>query len=111
MELAVPPSRPSVPASCPDLFREYKVTFRATPRFDVKRLDAGAMMPSAIAAIRLLMLTGCRKSEILTLRWSDVDLQAGEIRLADAKSGPRAVQLSLTAVGLLEALPRLRDSP
>ncbi len=44
----------------------------------LKRLEvSGSTMPSAVAAIRLLMLTGCRKSEILTLRWSDVDLDAG----------------------------------
>ena len=48
----------------------------------------GGASPKAVAAIRLLMLTGCRKSEILTLRWSDVDLDAKELRLADAKAGP-----------------------
>ena len=42
---------------------------------------------------------------------SDVDLEAGEIHLGDAKSGPRAVQLPPTAVRLLEALPRRKDSP
>ncbi len=47
------------------------------------------MMPSATAAVRLPMLTGCRKSEILILRWSEVDLDAAEIHLADAKPGPR----------------------
>ena len=57
------------------------------------------------------MLTGCRKSEVLTLCWSDVDLDAGEIHLDDAKAGPRAVQRPPTAVGLLEALPRREDSP
>ena len=56
------------------------------------------------------LTTGCRKSEILTLRWSDVDLDAGELRLADSKTGPRAVQLPPTAVELLEALPRRKDS-
>ena len=50
-------------------------------------VDDGTASPMAATAIRLLMLTGCRKSEILTLRWTDVDLDAGELRLADAKSG------------------------
>ena len=69
-------------------------------------VDSASASPIAMAAIRLLMLTGCRKSEILTLRWTDVDLEAGELHLADAKAGPRAVQLPPTAVRLLEALPR-----
>ena len=44
----------------------------------LKRLEAkGSMMPSAIAAIRLLMLTGCRSDEILTLKWDDVDRRRG----------------------------------
>ncbi len=71
----------------------------------------GRGSPAAVAAIRLLMLTGCRRSEVLTLRWTDVDLEAGELRLADAKTGPRAVQLSPTAVRLLETQPRQTDSP
>ena len=50
-------------------------------------VDSGAAPLTAVTAIRLLMLTGCRKSEILTLRWSDVDLAAGELHLWDAKTG------------------------
>ena len=41
----------------------------------------GSASPTTVAAIRLLMLTGCRKNEILTLRWKDVDLDAGELNL------------------------------
>jgi len=74
-------------------------------------VDAGAVPPVAAAAIRLLMLTGCRKGEVLALRWADVDLDAGELRLPDAKSGPRAVQLPPPAVRLLEDLPRRAGSP
>ena len=74
-------------------------------------VDSGAAPLTAVTAIRLLMLTGCRKSEVLTLRWADVDLDAGELHLADSKTGPRAVQLPPTAVELLDALPRRKDSP
>ena len=74
-------------------------------------VDTGTVPPMAAAAIRLLMLTGCRKGEVLALRWADVDLDAGELRLAEAKSGPRAVQLAPPAVRLLEDMPRRAGSP
>ena len=71
----------------------------------------GSLWPSAVAAIRLLLLTGCRKGEILTLRWDDVDLTARELRLTLAKTGPRTVSLSPAAVALLAALPRAPGNP
>ena len=54
--------------------------------------------------IRLLLLTGCRKSEILMLRWSEVD--GDMIRLAEAKTGPRTVWLSEAAQALIARQPR-----
>ena len=54
--------------------------------------------------IRLLLLTGCRKSEILTLRWQDVD--GDTLNLADAKTGPRRVFLSAPARTILQQQPR-----
>ena len=40
------------------------------------RLSAHAeTAPQQVAVVRLLLLTGCRKSEILTLRWSDCQLR------------------------------------
>ena len=65
----------------------------------------------AIAAIRLLMLTGCRKSEILSLQWQHVDLDARELTLVDAKTGPRTVPLSPSAVTVLGDLPRKAGNP
>ena len=62
----------------------------------------GSATPPSVAVIRLLSLTGCRKNEILSLRWEDVDLDARELHLADAKTGPRTVQLPPMAVGILE---------
>ncbi len=49
--------------------------------------EDGSETRSAVAAIRLLMLTGCRLSEIQTLRWEQVELDSGELRLPDAKTG------------------------
>ena len=74
-------------------------------------VDSGSASPIAVAAIRLMMLTGCRKNEILTLRWTDVGLEAGELHLGDAKAGPRTVHLPPTAVRLLKTLPRREGCP
>ena len=46
-----------------------------------------------IAAVRVLILTGARRSEIETLRWDNIDFAAGKIRLADSKSGPRIIEI------------------
>ena len=71
----------------------------------------GGASACAVAAIRLLMLTGCRKSEVLGLRWEDVALGESELRLADSKTGARVVSLPPAAAGLLAALPRLPGNP
>ena len=71
----------------------------------------GSVSAYAAAAIRLLMLTGCRRNEIVTLRWEDVDLEAGELRLPDGKTGARLVPLSPTAAEVLSRLPRRTDNP
>ena len=59
----------------------------------------------------MLMLTGCRLSEIQKLQWKHVDLEAGELHLRETKTGGRAVPLAPSAARLLEALPREEDNP
>ena len=54
--------------------------------------------------IRLLLLTGCRRGEIVNLRRSEV--HGDELRLADTKTGPRAVPLNSQARRILERQPR-----
>ena len=69
------------------------------------RLDAReGEHPLTVAAIRLLLLTGCRKSEILTLRWTDC--REGALFLRDSKTGPRTVWLSRAAQAVLDRLER-----
>ncbi len=72
---------------------------------------AGGASPAAVAALRLLALTGCRRSEILALRWADVDLESGELRLPDSKTGARLVPLSQAATEVLSNLPRIPGNP
>ena len=65
-------------------------------------------MPSAVAAIRLLLLTGCRLSEIQTLRWEYVKDDC--IELPDTKTGGRVVPLGPEARAILASLPRQEDN-
>lgn len=67
------------------------------------------LSPTATTAIRLLLLSGCRKSEILSLRWQWVDVERGVLRLPDSKTGAKVVPLAAAAVKLLAELPRLSD--
>lgn len=53
-------------------------------------------------AVRLLMLTGCRKSEILKLQWDFVDWQKGCLRLPDSKTGAKVVPLADDAIAVLK---------
>ena len=60
--------------------------------------------PLHVAAVRLLLLTGCRKSEILTLQWRSY--REGRLYLPDSKVGPRTVWLCEAARDVLDHLPR-----
>ena len=71
----------------------------------------GAIAPHAAAAIRLLALTGCRRNEILRLRWDDVRLETMELCLRDSKTGPKTVPLSPEAAEILARLPRVPGNP
>ena len=73
--------------------------------------EDGSETRSAVAAIRLLTLTGCRLSEIQTLRWEHVELDSGELHFPDSKTGSRIVPLAPAAVRLLSRLARGADNP
>jgi integrase len=65
-----------------------------------------AISSTAATAVRLLLLTGCRKSEILTLRWDWVDTERKCLRLPDSKTGAKVVPLAAAALELLGGLAR-----
>jgi integrase len=67
--------------------------------------------PYASAAIRLLMFTGARRSEILGLQWHWIDFSRGEARLPDSKTGTKTVHLPAPALEILAQLPRIRSNP
>ncbi len=64
-----------------------------------------------LAGIRLLIFTGCRKSEILTLKWEEVDFENCCLRLPDSKTGKKVVMLGAPALDILNSLPRIQKNP
>jgi integrase len=71
----------------------------------------GIELPSSIAAARLLILTGCRLGEIMTLKWEHVDIPGKALRLPDSKTGAKVVHLGQPAVGVLEKIERVEGNP
>jgi integrase len=71
----------------------------------------GVEDPYAIAAIRLLIFTGCRLNEVMTLKWDYVDFDARCLRLPDSKTGPRLVHLGAPALEVLSSVERRSKNP
>ena len=68
-------------------------------------------LPSALAAIRLLLFTGARLSEILSLRWEHVDMEGQCLRLPDSKSGAKTIYLPPAGLEVLDGLGQSDDNP
>ena len=64
-------------------------------------------MPIPARLVRALLLTGCRRGELVNLRWRDV--QDGRLSLPDSKTGPKFIHLAPQAGDILQTLPRLCD--
>ncbi|WP_342167100.1 tyrosine-type recombinase/integrase [Methylobacterium sp. SD21] len=86
---------------------EYGILGRALAQAKENRTERW----QAVAGVRLLSLTGCRLSEIVKLRWSEVDVAGSCLRLEDTKEGASVRPLGKTAQAVLNALPRIPGSP
>ncbi|WCL54400.1 tyrosine-type recombinase/integrase [Gimibacter soli] len=63
----------------------------------------------AILAVRLFALTGCRKAEIINLKWDEVDFTNRCLRLGDSKTGESVRPLGKLAIDLLKNAPRSNE--
>jgi integrase len=73
--------------------------------------EEGVELSSGIAAVRLLILTGCRLGEIVRLKWDYVDFEGRALRLPDSKTGAKTVHLGQPAFDALTAIARANDNP
>ena len=71
----------------------------------------GVELASGIAAARLLILTGCRLSEIMTLQWEHINFSGKALRLPDSKTGAKIVHLGQPAIQVLEKIERIETNP
>lgn len=71
----------------------------------------GRISVYAAAAIRLLILTGARRGEILTLKWDYIDLEKQLIFLPDSKTGAKTINVNLPTIAVLQSIPRLVNNP
>src|SRR6202521_5027513 len=67
--------------------------------------------PFVVLAIRLLLLSGARRDEVLTLRWSEVNFERACLSLPDSKTGAKLIPLGPAALALLADAPRLEGNP
>jgi len=69
----------------------------------------------AVAAVKLLIFTGARLNEILGLRWEDISVESGDVRLRDhktsRKTGSKTLHLPPPALATLKDLPRIEGNP
>jgi len=83
---------------------ESKATAKHAPKAENRRTVFG---PIPVAAVRLLLLTGCRLREVLHLKWEFIDFERGIVFLPDSKTGRKPVVLNAPALAVLASLPRL----
>jgi len=67
--------------------------------------------PYVVAAIKLLIFTGARLSEVLGLKWDYIDIDRGEARLPDSKTGAKTLHLPAPALAVLAGVPPMAGNP
>ena len=92
--------------SLPELPDEKKVRFES--EYGISASNAGVLVAERE---NVLVLTGCRRNEILGLRWDDLNFDSGEMRLRDSKTGPRMAPMPSAAAEVFRGLSRTPNNP
>jgi integrase len=86
---------------------EIEKLFEILKEVEIKRIE----LTSSINAIKLLLLTGCRLSEILTLKWEYIDIEHYRINFPDSKSGKKTIYISPYVIDILNSIEKKLGNP
>jgi integrase len=87
-------------------------SFQALARVGAALRDRESLeTQNALRAVRTLILTGCRRMEVLTLRWRMIDAEAHCFRFDDTKTGPQVRPVGSAALSLLEGFRPAKAKP
>jgi len=91
-----------------DAKRKRFLTLEELMRFGkaLNDIEAEEANPKATNIIRLLVFTGCRRDEVASLRWADIDADRGVLRLTDSKTGFSVRPLASPALAVLVRIVR-----
>jgi integrase len=90
---------------------ERLLTTAELARLGAALAEAESRHPRAVDALRVLLLTGARKQEVLGLKWDEVDVACGALRLRDSKTGRKLVALPPPAAEVLARQTRVEGVP
>lgn len=77
----------------------------------LQRAEEEGVSTFAVAAIRFLLLSGCRRGEALTLEWTWLDFDHNIAKLPDSKTGQKVLLLGQGATDLLTSMQKVSGSP
>ena len=100
-----------VPSRQMERFLSYEELLRLEGILAEQSCNGRSSSTYTVFAIRLLIYTGCRISEILTLKWDDINLKDSFIYLKDSKTGKRTIVLNESAKELIRSIPKKEDNP
>ena len=97
----------------PDQKRKARLTPEAYARLGhaLNAMEQRGGSRQALGAIRLLALTGCRRGEVLRLRWAEVDEAGQALRLEETKEGESVRPIGKAAIAVMQSLTRRPGSP
>jgi len=95
-----------------DNHKDRFLTLAEVKRFGeaMREMEAEGMNRKALDIMRLWMLTGCRREEIASLKWGEIDFEHGSLRFGDSKTGKNVRPIGSAAIAVLTSIEREGNS-